>query len=332
MKITYLNLTTTDPAYNLAVEEYVFEHMPRDRAYFMLWQNDNAVIVGKHQNTLAEINESYIKANGIRVVRRLSGGGAVYHDLGNLNFTFITDADQTDQINFRQFCQPVIRALASMGIQAETNGRNDLTVAGQKISGNAQYIRGGRVMHHGTLLFCSDLEKVSLALQVDPEKIAAKGIKSVRSRVTNIADHMDRPVSMEHFRAALLDQMKQTLPGEEYVLNAEEQAAVDQIRRSRYDTWEWNYGSSPECTLRTKQRIEGCGTVEAFLTLDHGRVTAAHFRGDYFSLRDPDELAQKLIGCRHDAADYKLALEGADASEYIMGLTTPLLLQLLTQF
>ena len=154
MNLQFIDLTTTDPAFNLAAEEYVFEKLPRDSMYVMLWQNDNAIIVGKHQNTLAQINESYVREKGIRVVRRLSGGGAVYHDLGNLNYTVIADGDGT--LNFGRFCGIVLDALARVGVKGERNGRNDMTIDGKKFSGNAQYAKQGRVMHHGTILFDSD--------------------------------------------------------------------------------------------------------------------------------------------------------------------------------
>ena len=160
----------------------------------MLWQNDNAVIIGKYQNTLAEINQPYVEAHKIKVVRRLSGGGAVYHDLGNLNYTYITDAGELGTLNMRVFCEPIVKALAEFGVTAEINGRNDMTIHGKKFSGNAQYIRHGRVMHHGTLLYNSDLSAVSKALQVDPEKIRAKGMESVRSRVTNIRRYLKEDV------------------------------------------------------------------------------------------------------------------------------------------
>jgi lipoate-protein ligase A len=166
MKLSYLNLATTDPAWNLAAEQYVFDCLPRDRMYVMLWQNDNAIIVGKYQNTLAEINRAFVEEHGIRVVRRLSGGGAVYHDLGNLNYTFISDAGNEPTVNFRVFCEPVVQALARLGVTAEINGRNDITIDERKFSGNAQYLREGRVMHHGTILFDAKLDTVQQALQV----------------------------------------------------------------------------------------------------------------------------------------------------------------------
>ena len=213
MKLSYLDLMTTDPSYNLAMEQYVFDCLPRDRMYFMLWQNDNAIIVGKYQNTIAEINEEAVRERGIRVVRRLSGGGAVYHDMGNLNFTFITDVGESNALDLKLFCEPVVRTLATLGVKAEVNGRNDITIDGKKFSGNSQYIRQGRVMHHGTIMFDSDLSVVSEALRVDPTKIQTKGIRSVRSRVTNVAEHLPEKVTLPEFRRILLENILKENPG-----------------------------------------------------------------------------------------------------------------------
>ena len=331
MKLSYLDLMTTDPSYNLAVEQYVFDSLPRDRMYFMLWQNDNAIIIGKHQNTLAQINEPYVREHGIRVVRRLSGGGAVYHDLGNLNFTFIADADQQETLDFKLFCQPVIRALAAIGVTAEVNGRNDMTIDGRKFSGNSQYVKNGRVMHHGTILFDSDLDMVNRALQVDPDKIRSKGIQSVRSRVTNVSEYLKEDISLDQFRQILLQNMLRENPGEEYVLTEEDLTAIEQLRRERYSTWEWNYGFSPQCTLLKKARIEGCGTVEAYLTVTHGIIEKVEFYGDFFSMKEPELLAKCLIGCCPEREDYEKALEGIDPSDYFAGITRERFLDLLTE-
>ena len=242
MKLSYLDLMTTDPSYNLAMEQYVFDCLPRDRMYFMLWQNDNAIIVGKYQNTIAEINEEAVRERGIRVVRRLSGGGAVYHDMGNLNFTFITDVGESNALDLKLFCEPVVRTLATLGVKAEVNGRNDITIDGKKFSGNSQYIRQGRVMHHGTIMFDSDLSVVSEALRVDPTKIQTKGIRSVRSRVTNVAEHLPEKVTLPEFRRILLENILKENPGEAYPLTQDDLAAVEKLRAERYATWEWNYG------------------------------------------------------------------------------------------
>ena len=329
MKLSYLDLTTTDPAFNLAAEQYVFDSLPRDRAYFMLWQNDNAIIVGKYQNTFAEINEAYVKEHGIRVVRRLSGGGAVYHDLGNLNFTFIADAGTLSTLNFTIFCEPVIRTLAKFGVTAEVNGRNDMTIDGRKFSGNSQYLKQGRIMHHGTILFDSDLSVVSNALQVDESKFQSKASKSVRSRVTNVAAYLSAPVSLPEFRSALLADIAQSAGGEAYVFSASDLAAIEKLRAERYGTWEWNYGFSPACTIERRARIEGCGTVEVRIGVSGGHISEMHFYGDFFSVSEPEQLSARFVGLSPDAQGYKKALQGIDVSQYIVGLTNEALMQLL---
>ena len=329
MKLSYLDLTTTDPAFNLAAEQYVFDALPRDRAYFMLWQNDNAIIVGKYQNTFAEINDAYVKEHGIRVVRRLSGGGAVYHDLGNLNFTFIADAGTLSTLNFTIFCEPVIRTLAKFGVTAEVNGRNDMTIDGRKFSGNSQYLKQGRIMHHGTILFDSDLSVVSNALQVDESKFQSKASKSVRSRVTNVAAYLPAPVSLPEFRSALLADIAQSVGGEAYTFSASDLAAIEKLRAERYGTWEWNYGFSPACTIERRARIEGCGTVEVRIGVSGGHISEMHFYGDFFSVSEPEQLSARFVGLSPDAQGYKKALQGIDVSQYIVGLTNEALMQLL---
>lgn len=330
MKLSYLNLITTDPAFNLAVEEYVFEHLPRDRMYFMLWQNDNAIIIGKHQNTLAQINEAYVREQGIRVVRRLSGGGAVYHDMGNLNYTIIADHGSDSQLDFGYFCQNVLRALARAGVHAELNGRNDMTIDGKKFSGNAQYTRQGRIMHHGTILFDSNPQVLTNALHVDPEKIRSKGVDSVRSRVTNVRPYLPKDLTLPEFRQFLLECMLEQIPGEPYVLTAQDLAAITRLKEKRYDTWEWNYGRSPACTVQKRGRIEGCGTVEAYLTLDQAVIQDISFRGDFFSADDPALLVPQLLNCRLTPEDLTERLNHVDVGRFFMGLTSAQLVQLLT--
>lgn len=331
MKLSYLDLTTTDPSYNLAMEQYVFDCLPRDRMYFMLWQNDNAIIVGKYQNTLSEINLEAVERRGIRVVRRLSGGGAVYHDMGNLNFTFITDAASGTALDMKLFCQPVVRTLAALGVHAEVNGRNDITIDGKKFSGNSQYLRQGRVMHHGTIMFNSDLSVVSEALQVDPTKFQTKGVRSVRSRVTNVADHLDRPVSLPEFRRILLENILRENPGQPYPLTPENLAAVEKLREERYAAWDWNYGQSPACTVLRRRRVEGCGLVEAYISVDSGLISAIAFRGDFFSAVEPEELAPRFVGRTPDQAGFAAALEGVDVSRYFAGLQNDQLIEILCQ-
>ena len=320
-----IDARTLDPDHNLALEEYVFTSMPRDKEYLILWQNDNAVIIGRHQNTLAEIDESYVQEKGIRVVRRMSGGGAVYHDLGNLNFSFIVDAAGS-QVDLERFCLRIAVALGKLGLDARLDGRNDILAEGCKISGNAQYMKEGRVMHHGTLLFDSDLSVLSKALKPDPEKIKAKGVKSVRSRVANIRSLLKQDMTLQEFR----DHLARYLLGGDgvrYELTEQDLAAVEAIRAARYGTWEWNYGASPSCDVQRSARIEGVGTVRAHMRLEHGCIADVAFTGDFFSTKEPEGLAQLLRGKPLARA----ALADIDPAPYINGMTADDLCRLLLE-
>lgn len=240
----YIESYSHDPQWNLALEQYVFDEMDRSRSYVMLWQNHNTIVVGKNQNTVNEVNSDYVRRHGITVVRRLSGGGAVYHDLGNLNFTFITDADDSQRIDLHMFCIPIVETLRSFGVTAQISGRNDITVDGKKFSGNSQYVREHRVMHHGTILFDSDLSVVSEALSVDRDKLTAKGIASVRSRVTNLRPYLPQGTSLDDFKRRLLEYLSVESPVIPHPLTAEDEKRIAEIRAERYATWEWNYGCS----------------------------------------------------------------------------------------
>lgn len=329
MATWYLESASHDPAFNLALEQYAFDSLPRDRSYLMLWRNDNAVIVGKYQNTVQEVNADYIRANGIKVVRRLSGGGAVYHDLGNLNFTFITDAPDVGSLDFGIFCRPVVQALDKLGVKAELSGRNDITIAGQKISGNAQYIRGGRVMHHGTLLFDSDLGTVSRALQVSADKVESKGVKSVRARVTNIREHLPADIGMEQFISTLRQCLTEGEDVTPYELTETDLAAVDALRLTRYDTWEWNYGASPQYSIRKERRLEQCGKIEVYMEVTDGVITAFQTFGDYFGSGDPADVARALTSRRPERSELLSALDGLDVGYYFHNLTAEELVEII---
>lgn len=316
----YIEVTTTDPTFNLALEEYVFEKMPRDREYFLTWRNDNAIIIGRHQNTAAEVNEEFVKEMGIKVVRRLSGGGAVYHDLGNLNFTFIVDAKPDQKVNLRRFCQPIAETLCSLGVNATVDGRNDILIDGMKVSGNAQYVRQGRVMHHGTILFDSDMSVLGQALCPDPAKTQAKGVKSVRSRVTNVRSCLSKDMKLEEFRDALVGLLMQE-GFSRYELTKADIAAIQRIQQERYSQWEWNYGYCEKNALVRKKRIENCGTVEARITQKNNFITSITFHGDYFSTLPPEDLAQRFIGLPIVEESLRSVLEDCAVTDYITGLS-----------
>jgi lipoate-protein ligase A len=327
--VFYIESDETDPRCNLALEQYVFDCLDRQHSYFMLWQNHNAIIIGKHQNTQGEINAALVQEQGITVVRRLSGGGAVYHDLGNLNYTFITGAGKGG-IDFSLFCRPVQEALVSFGVPVEISGRNDMTVEGKKFSGSAQYIKEGRIMHHGTILYDSDLAMLGRALKVRDDKIASKGIKSVQSRVTNIRPYMKSPLTIAAFREALKRHLTAALDLRELRLAPSDWERVEELRERVYSQWSWNYGASPPYNIRKVRRIEGCGTIEVLLDVGgEGRIKGLFFYGDFFGTADPQELAPVLSGCPLEYGALKAALAGTDISRYFHALDTETFITLL---
>lgn len=330
-KVIYIETNSTDPAYNLAVEQYVFDVMPKDQDYFWLWQNDNTIVVGKHQNTIQEINQEYVKAHGIKVVRRLSGGGAVYHDMGNVNFTFITNAGNLEQLNLQAFCMPVVRTLEKIGVKAEVSGRNDISIDGKKFSGNSQYVKQGRIMHHGTLMFDSDLSVVSQALNVTQAKYESKGFKSVKSRVTNIRPYATEGMTMEQFKQILKENMTQpdtvgadgmikSSAVEIYHLTSEDEAEIQKIKQERYDTWEWTYGSSPKYSVTKKRRFDGCGQLELCMNVEEGKITDIQIFGDFFGNGMTETLKQSLIGCEVREEEIRKVLEQIDLQKCFVGL------------
>lgn len=322
----YIENTVNCPYYNLALEQTVFDRLDRRHSYCMLWRNRSAVIIGRNQNTAAEINQAFVDSRGIDVARRLSGGGAVYHDMGNINFTFITDAAET--IDFAPFCALIREALQSFGVPARVSGRNDMTVDGKKISGNAQYIRQNRVMHHGTLLYDSDLDMLSRALS-GSGKVESGGIRSVRSAVTNIRPYMEAGMPSDAFFGALRDRLLYTLGMREYTLTADDKAAAETLRERVYSRRDWNYGASPPCNARKRLFVEGCGTVEALLNIEKGIIAHASFYGDFFGNENPAALAAVLAGHRLEYGELAAALQGIAISRYFYNMDTEAFLQLL---
>ena len=326
----YIESGHSDPYYNLALEQFVFDRLSRQNSYFMLWQNHNTIVVGKHQNTIEEINAAFVKERDITVVRRLSGGGAVYHDLGNLNFTFITGAGDAGGIEFSVFCEPIKMALRSFGVPVEILGRNDMTVEGKKFSGNAQYIKQNRVMHHGTILYDCDLDILSRALNPGNDKIESKAITSVRSRVSNIRPYMKSDMSINDFWAALKNYMIAAFDMRQFTLSPDHDTAVKNLRDTVYAQWSWNYGNSPPYTMRKVRRIEGCGKIEILLDIEQeGKIRNIAFYGDFFGNRDLAELGVILSGHHLENKELKAALAGVEISQYFHALDLEAFLGLL---
>lgn len=311
-----------DPRFNLALEEYVFYNFDTSNEYVILWQNEPSVIIGRNQNTIEEINSKFIKENNINVVRRMSGGGAVYHDLGNLNYTFIVNSDQDVISNFKKFTQPVVSTLAKLGVKAEFSGRNDITIEGKKFSGNAQHYAKGRLLHHGTILFNSDLRVVQEALNVKINKLQSKGVKSVRSRVTNVFPFLKEKITVDEFKDTLLrfilndDNYKE----KEYVLTGSDLTAINALIENKYATWEWNYGESPAFEVEKSQRYEG-GQLSLKYNVVDGTLQGLKIYGDFFGKQDIGDIEKLLMNKQFQEEAIRKVLQGIDFNEYFTGIS-----------
>ncbi|MBO1000160.1 lipoate--protein ligase [Bacillus sp. SD075] len=323
------NKGITDPRINLAIEEYALKHLNIDETYLLFYINRPSIIIGRNQNTIEEINADYVDGNGITVVRRLSGGGAVYHDLGNLNFSFITGDDGDSFHNFKKFTNPVVETLEKLGIHAELSGRNDILAEGKKISGNAMFSTKGRMFSHGTLLFQSEVDHIVSALKVKKDKIESKGIKSIRSRVGNIADFLNEPMSVEEFRSFLLQNIfKDSGKVTEYVLTETDWAKIHKISEERYQNWEWNYGKSPKFNLQNSQRF-AVGSVDIRLEVNRGIIENCKIYGDFFGVGEVADIEQKLTGTRYEKEAISGVLDEVDVRHYFGNVTKEEILALI---
>ncbi|HHW61542.1 MAG TPA: lipoate--protein ligase [Syntrophomonadaceae bacterium] len=318
-----------DPYYNLALEEYLFFQRTDLHPLFFLWQNSPTIVVGRNQNTLAEINRSFVEEKSINVVRRLSGGGAVYHDLGNLNFTFILQGVAGKGFDFARYTRPVIKTLRKLGVQAEDNGRNDITIDGKKFSGNAQYRHQDRLLHHGTLLFNTSLEDMVQALTPGQAKLESKGIASVRSRVTNLIEHLPVGTTLADFQRELIKNVLEEYgAGQHYFLSAEDEVQVEKLSAKRYRTWEWNYAQSPACNL-IRSRAFPWGQMEVHMDIQNGIIQQCFVYGDFFTDRDIKELCALIEGSPYMDEEIRKRLQTVDLNTFIPGLTVDHWLELI---
>ena len=324
-----------DPRVNLAIETYLLQNMPLDEPILLFYINEPSIIIGRNQNTIEEINKEYVDEKGIHVVRRLSGGGAVYHDLGNLNFSFIMPDDGNSFRDFKKLTEPIVEALHKLGIEgAQLKGRNDLVIDDKKFSGNAMYSTNGRMFAHGTLMFDSDIDEVVNALKVKKDKIESKGIKSIRSRVTNIKDYLPadkQAMTTEEFRQAILlqifgvDSVDQVKTHE---LNEEDWKAINQISEDYYRNWDWNYGRSPEFNLERQKRF-AIGSIEVRLDVANGKIEKAKIFGDFFGLGEIKDVEDQLIGTRYDKKALEECIDQIDLTHYFGNITKEDFLELI---
>lgn len=335
----YVIMKSHDIRRNLATEQYLMNNKQFDEPLLLFYYEEPCVIVGRNQNTQEELNQDYVDAHHIVVTRRLSGGGAVYQDLGNLCFSFVVDANSEEFGDFKSFTQPIVDALHQMGATtAEVSGRNDMLVDGKKFSGSAMYTRDGKTFSHGTLMLDVDQSVLPEVLKVPADKLASKGIQSVRSRVTNLRPYLApeyQQLTVPEFRDILLLRLfgandLSAIKDREYQVTAEDQAAIDQLYQDIYSNWDWVYGKSPAFTLKKRQHFT-MGTIDARLTVTGGKITAIKFYGDFFGAKDVAELQAALIGVQYDHEHVAQALAAFDLNAYFTGIDAEALTNLLTR-
>ncbi len=316
----YISRKETDPYFNIAAEEYFLKNF--DEEIFMLWQNEPSVIIGKHQNTLAEINLGYIMKNNIPVIRRISGGGTVYHDTGNLNYTFIRKGKDNELVNFRKYTQPVIDALVSLGINANFEGKNDIRVEGLKISGNAEHVYKNRVLHHGTLLFSSHLSNLSEALQSYPARFHDRSVQSVRSKVRNIREIVNQTLNLDEFteniKILVLQQFNSVAL---YELSSTDVENIQELADTRYRSWQWNYAYSPGYYFRKTSSLKG-SSLEVILQVDKGLMRKVRIITSLPGSRNIKELEKLLTGVAHYPDQIMEKLSNVDLFRFFTNINT----------
>lgn len=306
--------------FNIASEEYLLRRFPQEDL-FLLYVNAPSIIVGKFQNTLAEINLDYVQEKEIKVVRRMSGGGAVYHDLGNLNFSFHTLLADHDFGDFSQFTQPVLALLNRLGVPAVLQGRNDLLVDGKKFSGNAKLAKQGKMIQHGTILLNSEMEVLGQALKTNPLKFIDKATKSNRSRVTNLISYLPEGTTTEQLKNLLTEEIILNNPGaERYELTPEDVEGIQQLMNEKYETWDWNFGFSPNYNFQKAIKVPA-GFIEVHLDVVKGTIEKAKIFGDFFASQPIEELEALLIGQKHEVHTLETLLSQQDLVSYFGKVT-----------
>ncbi|MFI5242370.1 MAG: lipoate--protein ligase [Gemmatimonadales bacterium] len=326
------NRDVTDARLNLALEEHVLRTAMPDDDLLLFYVNAPAIIIGRNQNTIEEIDSAFVAAHDIRVVRRISGGGAVYHDLGNLNFSFMTRDVHARFNRYDLFNRPVVEVLRALGVSAGIGGRNDILAGGRKISGNAQFATATRMFSHGTLLLDSHLDDVSAALKPKPGKVESKGVKSIRSRVANISEFLREPISVNELRDLILERIfgsrdRARIPT--LVLGDADWRAAEALVSRRYGSWEWNYGENPPCNVQRARRFPA-GEIDVRLNIQKGRVESVRLFGDYMGRSDICELESRLRGIVYERDAIAAVLGGVELSDFVGDIGRDDVLELLS--
>lgn len=325
----YLRNNHTDPYFNMAFDEYCLEQLAIDEPVFYLWQNRPSVIIGANQEVHTEVNLDYLKENNISLVRRVTGGGAVYHDLGNLNYTIVGRSEDLER-DYPEYTRYMLEALQKLGVPATLSGRNDILVEGRKVSGFAKRVCKNRLMIHGTLMFNVDIDKLTQVLCPPATKLQSKGIASVRSRVANLSEFLPDITDISLFKQHLENILSNNYADQEWTLSPKDIQNIEQLAHEKFEKWEWIYGHSPRATLNFSKKL-ACGTVHIHLNISENRITSCKFGGDFIGNLPTNELEDALTGIPYDRDSISKFLEETDISRYLDGVTSAELLRLIIQ-
>jgi lipoate-protein ligase A len=320
-----IKVESTDLAYNLALEEYFVRNSTEE--FFMLWQAKDSILLGVNQNAFAEINVEFVENNHIQVVRRMSGGGAVYNDLGNTNFCFISNGGMNDISDFKKFASPILEVLIQMGVNASFSGRNDLTIDGKKFSGNAQYKIKQRMLHHGTLLFSSDIVTLTQSLNPSEAKFDDKTVKSVRSRVTNIKDHLNDDMDIYEFKNVIYEYVSKKYDCDFYELTSYDKEQIEIIANEKYRTWDWNFGKKHTFAYKIEKKFLG-GLIDMNLDVKNGKISEIKFFGDFFGNKSISEIENAFVGRDLNKDDISHVLDNFEIGEFMFNITKEDILEL----
>ena len=321
----YINSNSTSPYFNFALEEYLLTKKDLgDNEIFLFWRTNPTVMVGRYQNTYNEINEKYVKENNINVVRRNSGGGTIYTDMGTWQFTFIDKNYEEEGISFGKFTGPIVDALQNQGVDAHFNSRNDLLIGKRKFSGNAQYRKGNAILHHGSILFNTDIKSRVESITVSEEKIIAKGIKSVRERVINVSEVMSETITTEDFRDIMINSLLKN--STTYTLTEDDLKAISKIQKEKFESWDWNYGKNPLFNINKWKRFDG-GRIDFKLDVKKGIIRNCTIEGDFFLNGDISKVEKAFIDCKYVREDVSNLLDKLDIEKHFYKITKSDLLE-----
>lgn len=321
----YINSNSTNPYFNFALEEYFMtkKNLDDDKI-FLFWRTNPTVMIGRYQNTYCEINEKYVKENNINVIRRNSGGGTIYTDMGAWQFTFIEKNHKENGISFEKFTEPIINTLRKENIDANFNSRNDLLIGKRKFSGNAQYRKDNSILHHGSILFNTDIKAMVESITVAEDKIIAKGIKSVRERVVNISEVMKENITSEEFRDIILNSLLKD--SKTYTLNKQDINEINKIKKDKFESWDWNYGKNPVFNINRWKRFNG-GRVDFKLDIKNGIIKTCVIEGDFFLSGDISEIENAFVNCKYVKKDISKLLDDINVNSYFYKITKEDLLE-----